>query len=57
MKPSREVIFGRKATPETWSPRQESNEEGMRQGARPPPSWAPRGSPDRLISPIYLHIP
>ena len=25
--------------------------------ARPPPSWAPRGSPDRLVSPIYTHIP
>ena len=23
----------------------------------PPPSWAPRGSPDRLLSPIYVHIP
>ena len=23
----------------------------------PPPSWAPRGSPDRLPSPIYTHIP
>ena len=23
----------------------------------PPPSWAPRGSPDQLLSPIYLHIP
>ena len=21
----------------------------------PPPSWAPRGSPDRLLSPIYVH--
>ena len=25
--------------------------------ARPPPSWAPRGSTDLLISPIYTHIP
>ena len=25
--------------------------------ARPPPSWGPRGSPDRLLSPIYTHIP
>ena len=23
----------------------------------PPPSWVPRGSPDRLLSPIYVHIP
>ena len=25
--------------------------------ARPPPSWAPCGSPDRHLSPIYIHIP
>ena len=25
--------------------------------ARPPPSWAPRGSPDWLLSPIQVHIP
>jgi len=25
--------------------------------ARPPPSGAPRGSPYRLLSPIYTHIP
>ena len=25
--------------------------------ARPPPSWAPRGSSDLLSSPIYAHIP
>ena len=24
---------------------------------KPPPSWAPRGSHDRLLSPIYPHIP
>ena len=30
MKPSGEVIFGKKATRETWSPRQESKEEGTR---------------------------
>ena len=23
----------------------------------PPPSWAPRGSPDQLPSPIYTHVP
>ena len=34
---------------ETRSPR------GRR--AHPPPSWAPRGSPDRLPSPIYTHVP
>ena len=57
------VIFGTEAIQGTWSARKGSNEEGTRQGARPPPwarpppSWAPRGSPDRLLSPIYIHIP
>ena len=47
MKPSGEVIFGRKATRETWSACQESNEGGTRQGGAPtPPGRAlhPRGS-------------
>ena len=35
MKPFGEVIFGKKATRETWSPRQESNEEGTRKGGVP----------------------
>ena len=26
-------------------------------GLRPPPSWAPRGSPDVLLLPRYSHIP
>ena len=39
------VIFGKKAIRETWSARQETNEEGTRQGARPTPSWAARDSP------------
>ena len=39
------VIFGTEAIQKTWSVRKGSNEEGTRQGARPPPSWAPRGSP------------
>ena len=52
MKPSGEVIFGKKATQETWSPRQESNEEGTRQGGAPtPPGRAlhPRGP---LVAPL-----
>ena len=69
MKPSkqnetfRRVIFGMEATQETWSRRQGSFDEATRQegvpyplGA-PPPSWAPHGSPGRLLSPIYVHIP
>ena len=45
------IIFGRKATRETWSARQESNEGGTRQGARPPPL----GAPSTLVGPSLLH--
>ena len=53
MKPSGEVIFGRKATRETWSPRQESNEEGTRQGGAPTPlgTLYPIVGPSRLPRP------
>ena len=51
------VIFGTNVIQRTWSGRQETNEESTRQGARPPPSWAPRGSTDLLLPPIYVHIP
>ena len=57
------VIFGTEAIQGTWSACQGINEEGTRQGgaptpwARPPPSWAPHGSPGVLLSPIYSHIP
>ena len=57
------VIFGTEVIQETWSRRRGSNEVATRvQGAPyplgvPPPSWAPRSSPDRLLSPIYIHIP
>ena len=56
------VIFGKKAIQETWSARQGINKESTRQGARPPPwacpppSWAPRGSPDVFLPPIYIYI-
>ena len=34
------------------------NQRGRHEaGARPPPSWAPRGSPDVFLPPIYVHIP
>ena len=48
---------------ETWSGRQETIEEAMRQGARPPsrvrppPSWSPHCSTNLLLPPIYIHIP
>ena len=51
------VIFGTEAIQETWSARRGINEEGTRQGGRPPPSWAPRGSPDVFLPPIYTNIP
>ena len=57
----RRVIFGTEAIQGTWSARKGSNEEGTRQGARPspwarpPPSWAPRGSPDVFLPPIYTN--
>ena len=57
------VIFGTNVIQETWSGCQGSNEAATRQGGAPrgvgapPPSWAPRGSPNRLLSPIYTHIP
>ena len=57
------VIFGTNVIQRTWSGRQEMNEEATRQGgrlppwARPPPSWAPRGSTDLLLPPIYTYVP
>ena len=57
MKPSR-WSFSTNVIQETWSGRQETIEEGTRQGAclppwaRPPPSWAPRCSTDVLLPPV-----
>ena len=53
MKPSGEVILGRKATRETWSPRQESNEDGTRQGDAPSTLVAPLTYFFLLYRPIY----
>ena len=50
------VIFGTNVIQRTWSERQATNEEATRQGARPPPLWAPRGSTDLLLPPIYTYI-
>ena len=63
MKPSRNVIFLTNVIQRTWSGRQATDEKAMRQGARlppwarPPPSWAPRGSTDLLLPPIYTYVP
>ena len=57
------IIFGTNSIHEIWCRCEGSFKEATRvQGApyplgAPPPSWAPRGSPDRLPSPIYIHIP
>ena len=51
------VIFGTNPIQETWSGRQAINKEATRQGARPPPSWAPHGSTDLLLPPIYTYVP
>ena len=50
------VIFPTNVIQETWSGCQETREEGTRQGARPPPSWALRCSTDVLLPPIYIYI-
>ena len=48
---------------ETWTLRQETDEEATRQGAhpppraRPPPSWALCCSTDVLLHPIYTYVP
>ena len=58
-----DVIFGTNMIQRTWSGRQATDEEATRQGARlppwarPPPSWAPRGSTDLLLPPIYTYVP
>ena len=50
-------LFGTNAIQETWSGRQEAAEAATRVPGMPPPSWAPRGSPDRLPSHIYIYVP
>ena len=55
------VIFSTNMIQETWSGHQETIEEATRQGARlppwarPPPSWAPPGSPVVFL-PLYIPI-
>ena len=51
----RNMIFWTNMIQRTWSGRQEITEEATRQGARP--SWAPRGSTDLLLPPIYTYVP
>ena len=51
------MIFGTNVIQRTWSGRQEMDGETTRQGVRPPPSCAPRGSTDLLLPAIYTHMP
>ena len=53
MKPSGEVIVGKKAIQETWSARQGINEESTRQGGTP----TPLGEPSTLVGPSWLPLP
>ena len=46
------VIFGTNAIEETWSGRQETNEEATRQGGA-----YPLGAPSTLVGPSLLHRP
>ena len=51
------VIFGTNTIQETWSGRQGSIEDATRQGGAPLALWAPRGSTDLLLPPIYTYVP
>src|SRR6187401_960774 len=51
----RRVIFGTESTQKTWSTREGMKEVATRVQGAPPPSWAPSGSPDALLPPIYIH--
>ena len=59
----RSDLLGTNTIQETWSGRQTANKVATRvagapsKGGHPPTSWAPRGSPDRLASPIYIFVP
>ena len=61
MKPSRELFLERKQSRRLGvDAREASRKPRGREArptpwARPPPSWGPRGSPNRLLSPIYIY--
>ena len=63
MKPSGELLLERKQSRRLRVDVREASRKPRGREARPtplrapPPSWAPRVSPDRLLSPIYVHIP
>ena len=57
MKPSGKLFLERKQSRGLGVHVRESTRRARGRRACPPPSWAPRGSPYRLLSPIYSHIP
>ena len=63
MKPSGKLFLERKQSRGLGVDVREASRQPRGREARPtplgapPPLWAPRGSPDRLLSPIYSHIP
>ena len=57
MKPSGELFLERKQSRRLGIDVREASRWPRGPRACPPPSWAPCGSPDRLLSPIFTHIP
>ena len=51
------IFLGPEDTQETWSTSQRSFEAATRVEGAPPTLWAPRGSPDLDLPPIYTLIP
>ena len=56
MKPSGELFLERKQSRRLGVDVREASRKPQGREVRPPPSWAPRGSLDRLLSPIYMSI-
>ena len=48
------IFLGPEDTQETWSASQKSLEAATRVEGVPPTLWAPRGSPDLDLPPIYI---
>ena len=57
MKPSGELFLEQTQSRRLGVDVKEAMRKPRGREARPPPSWAPRGSTDLLHSPIYTHIP
>ena len=57
MKPSGELFLEQTQSRRLGGDVKEAARKPRGRWARPPPLWAPHGSTDLLISPIYTHIP